>query len=478
MSLNPSDCYQALKARDSRFDGHFFVGVTSTGIYCRPICPARTPAQTRCLFFPSAAQAETQGFRPCLRCRPELAPGHAPIDAASRIAKLALGKIRAGALSEGQSLEQLAQELGLSSRQLRRSVQQELGASPVELAQTQRLLLAKQLLTETHLPVTEVAYASGFSSLRRFNALFKERYGQNPSSLRRKNGQGPDGELCLTLSYRPPLAWQHLLDFLQGHALLGVEQVEGSIYRRTLRMGEHQGWVEVQPKAAGQLQLRLAQSLLPALPSVLAKMRALLDLDANALAIDEQLGTDPRLAPSVLERPGVRVPGCTDLFELAWRTILGQQVSVAAATRIAARTVEALGDPIATPFPGLLRLAPTAETFLQTQQEVLGTRGWIRSRSAAVSGLAAAWVDGSLSLKYGDDPEMAMKTLVKFPGIGPWTAGYIVMRGLGHSDGWPYGDAILKKHLANDGSPDPRWRPWSAYAAMRLWYPIERKDLR
>lgn len=476
MNLNPSDCYQALKARDSRFDGHFFVGVTSTGIYCRPICPARTPAQARCLFFPSAAQAESQGFRPCLRCRPELAPGHAPVDAASRIAKLALGKIRAGALSEGQSLEQLAQELGLSSRQLRRSVQQELGASPVELAQTQRLLLAKQLLTETHLAVTEVAYASGFSSLRRFNALFKERYGLNPSSLRRKSVQAPDGELALTLGYRPPLAWQPLLDFLQGHALLGAEQVDGPVYRRTLRLGEHQGWIEVRPKDAGRLQLRLAQTLLPVLPLVLGKVRALFDLDANALAIDEHLATDPRLAASVAERPGVRVPGCTDLFELAWRTILGQQVSVAAATRIAARTVEALGEPIATPFPALQRLAPTAQTFLRTEQETLGKLGWIRSRSAAVSGLAAACLDGSFSLSYGDDPERAITALVKFPGIGPWTAGYIAMRGLGWSDGWPPGDAILKKHLANDGSPDPRWRPWSAYAAMRVWYPVERKD--
>lgn len=471
MSLSSDQYYQALRARDSRFDGCFFVGVTSTGIYCRPICPARTPAQRRCLFFRSAAQAESQGFRPCLRCRPELAPGNAPVDATSRTARAAWARIRSGALGDGQNLESLAQDLGLSSRQLRRSIAQELGATPVELIQTQRLLLAKQLLTETRLPITEVAYSAGFSSLRRFNALFLERYGLNPRELRRRRGPHGESELSLSLNYRPPLDWKNLLDFLDKHAMTRAEQVEEGLYRRTLRLGSCRGWVEVGPGPAGQLKVRLSESLLPCLAAVLAKLRALLDLDANPQVIDAHLGADPRFQKGVERQPGMRVPGCTDGFELAWRTVLGQQISVLAATRLAARTVEALGDPIETPFPGLDRLSPTAESFLCSDAETLGRLGWIQTRSKAVKALAELEQKGQLGLTPGDDPERAVAHLLKISGIGPWTAHYLAMRGLGWSDGWPTGDAILKKNLGNDGTPDPRWRPWSAYAAMRIWYP-------
>ena len=471
MTLNAEQYYQALRARDSRFDGCFFVGVTSTGIYCRPICPARTPAQERCKFFQLAAQAENLGFRPCLRCRPELAPGHAPVDATTRTAKAALARIRAGAVGDERNLDALAAELGVSSRQLRRSVTQELGATPVELVQTQRLLLAKQLLTETRLPITEVAFAAGFSSLRRFNTLFLQRYGLNPSNFRRSAAQSIDNELNLSLSYRPPLAWESLLDFLDKHAMARAEQVEGNIYRRTLTVGSRSGWLEVSPGKSGQLKVRLSENLLPSLAIVLAKLRALFDLDANPQVIDAHLAFDPRFQKSVESLPGMRVPGSTDGFELAWRTVLGQQISVVAATRLAARTVEALGAPIETPFAGLDRLSPTPESFLASDEETLGLLGWIRARSKAVKALATAHQQGKLHLTPGDDPERSVLSLLELPGIGPWTARYLAMRGLGWSDGWPLGDAILKKQTEGTGLPDPAWKPWSAYAAMRLWYP-------
>ena len=477
MDLTEQQCYQALKAKDARFDGRFFVAVKSTGIYCRPICPARTPARERCEFYPHAALAEQAGFRPCLRCRPELAPGEAPVDASSRTARKAFSRIKHGALNEENSIEELSESLGMSSRQLRRSVQQEFGVTPIALAQTQRLLLAKQLLTETSLPVTEIAFASGFSSLRRFNALFLDRYGLNPSALRKKSGIHPQSEpLVLSLAYRPPLAWNELLDFLRSHALFGVEVVDNSSYARTLQVGDRKGWLKVTQGTSGKLRVEISHSLVTVLPQVLGKLRHLLDLDACPATIDSQLGNDPRLRDSIEQSPGVRVPGCVDGFELAWRTVLGQQVSVAAATRIAGRTVEALGEPIETPHPDLNRLSPTPERLRSQDSDTLGPLGWLRSRTAAVHVLADRILDGSLDLSPDAEPEQLQEKLVALRGIGPWTAGYIAMRALSWSDGWPSGDAILKKRLGGQGEPDPSWSPWSAYAAMRLWYLPEQKE--
>lgn len=471
MEWNSQQCYDALRARDSRFDGRFFVAVKTTGIYCRPICPARTPARDRCRFYALAALAEQDGFRPCLRCRPELAPGQAPVDATSRTAWAALSRIKRGALTDGRSVEELAESLGLSSRQLRRSVQQEFGVTPIALAQTQRLLLAKQLLTETGLPVTEIAFASGFSSLRRFNALFLERYGLNPSGLRKRPTAQHQGEpLSLSLAYRPPLAWNELLDFLHSHALQGVEYVQNDSYARTLEIGERKGWVRVSPQSTGKLLVEVSHSLLSALPQVLGRLRHLLDLDASPAVIDGCLGADPALKESIAKSPGVRVPGCVDGFELAWRTILGQQVSVAAATRIAARTVEALGEPLETPFAELNRLSPTAANLLAQDSDVLGPLGWLRSRTKAMHAVACAVESGALDLSPDAEPEALQAQLKALPGIGPWTAGYIAMRALGWTDGWPSGDAILKKRLDGESEPKPAWRPWSSYAAMRLWY--------
>lgn len=478
MNLSEQQCYQALRAKDARFDGRFFVAVKTTGIYCRPICPARTPARERCRFYAHAALAEQAGFRPCLRCRPELAPGEAPVDAASRTARTAFSQIKRGALNEDTGVEELAQSLGVSSRQLRRSVQQEFGVTPIALAQTQRLLLAKQLLTETRLPVTEIAFASGFSSLRRFNALFLERYGLNPSALRKQPASPSQSEpLTLSLAYRPPLAWEELLDFLSSHALHSVELVSDRSYLRTLRVGEKKGWTRVSPGKPGKLKVELSHSLVSVLPQVLGKLRHLFDLDACPATIDSQLGKDPRLHESIALTPGVRVPGCVDGFELAWRTVLGQQVSVAAATRIAGRTVEALGEPVETPFDSLNRLSPSPRQFLAEDSDTLGPLGWLRSRTGAVHALAQAVVDGELDLGPDSDPDRLIGKLVELRGVGPWTAGYIAMRALSWSDGWPKGDAILKKRLDGRTEPEPGWRPWSAYAAMRLWYQPQEKEV-
>ena len=361
MNLDPLTCYRVLTARDPRFDGIFFVAVTSTRIYCRPVCPARTPELERCRFFPSAAAAEQAKFRPCLRCRPELAPGNAPIDAVGRMASLAASRIGETIGDEDASLEVLAAGLGIGSRHLRRILQRALGVSPVELAQTHRLLLAKQLLTETSLPITRVAFASGFSSVRRFNALFRDRCRLTPSHLRKSNREEfPGDSIRLTLSYRPPFAWEELLCFLASRAMTGVETVVGRTYLRTVVLGELRGWLKVEPfPGRNALAAELPVGLTGALPQILARLRNLFDLGARPDAIASHLSRDPHLGERVLNKPGLRVAGTFDGFELAVRAILGQQVSVRAATTLAGRFAEAFGEPIDTPFPMLTRLSPS-----------------------------------------------------------------------------------------------------------------------
>ena len=325
MTIDDDVCYRALIARDARFDGVFFVGVKTTGIYCRPVCTAKTPGRSRCRFFASAALAEQAGFRPCLRCRPELAPGHAPVDSVRTIARAAAARIEAGALSSGGSLEDLAASLGLSSRHLRRSMRKELGVSPLELAQTSRLLLAKRLIAETRLPMVQVAFAAGFESVRRFNALFHRHYRLTPSLLRRTLSK-PDATDCLRLflAYRPPFGWTSLLQFLAARAIPGVECVTNGAYHRTVEIGEHRGWLSVSSVAdRNMLAVDLAIALAPALPSILVRLRNLLDLDARPDVIAGQLALDPPLAPWVERQPGLRVPGAFDAFELGWRAIVG-----------------------------------------------------------------------------------------------------------------------------------------------------------
>jgi AraC family transcriptional regulator of adaptative response / DNA-3-methyladenine glycosylase II len=479
MDLDAESCYRALAARDPRFDGVFFVGVTTTRIYCRPVCPASTPGRERCRFFPSAAAAEQAGFRPCLRCRPELAPGHAPVDAARHLAYAVAARIEAGALDDGGSLETLAAEFGRSSRQLRRAVRQELGVSPVELAQTHRLLLAKQLLTETRLPVIQVALASGFASVRRFNALFRSHYRLTPSRLRRARGPtSGEGSVRLRLSYRPPLAWPEMLRYLAGRSLAGVECVCGPCYLRTAALGKHRGWVRVEPvEGRNALAVELSLSLVPVLPGLLARLRNLFDLNARPDVIVRHLGGDARIGPAIRRCPGLRVPGAFHGFELAVRAVLGQQVSVRAATTVAGRMAAAFGQPIETPFPGLNRLSPTPERLAAVDIAELAALGIPGKRAETVRTLARAAAAGQLPLEPGPAPGDTLGRLLQLPGVGEWTAQYIVMRAARWPDAFPHGDLGLRNGMGEMSSGQllrtaEAWRPWRAYAAMHVWHSL------
>lgn len=476
MTLDDQICYRALLARDARFDGLFFTGVKTTRIYCRPVCTARTPARDHCRFFASAALAERAGFRPCLRCRPELAPGHAPIDGPRRVAQAAAARIEAGALTDGGNLEDLAASLGLGARQLRRLVRRELGVSPVELAQTSRLLLAKRLIAETQLPMTQVAFAAGFESVRRFNALFRSHYRLTPSTLRRATAKTvAAGGLRLLLAYRPPLDWPALLRFLAARAIPGVECVTGDKYHRTVGIGQQRGWLSVGPVGGRHvLAVDLAISLAPALPSILARLRNLFDLDARPDVIAAHLAQDPLLAPSVARSAGLRVPGAFDPFELALRAVLGQQISVRGASTLAGRLANEFGEAIETPLSCLTRLAPTAESLASAPASALTSLGLTGARAACVGNLAQAVVGRQIDLQPGTDPDAAKQDLMRLRGIGPWTAEYIVMRALRWPDAFPTGDlGLLKATGARSagalGKLAERWRPWRSYAAMHLW---------
>jgi AraC family transcriptional regulator, regulatory protein of adaptative response / DNA-3-methyladenine glycosylase II len=476
MTLDQESCYRALSARDPRFDGLFFVGVTSTGIYCRPVCPARLPRRDRCHFYGSQAAAEQAGFRPCLRCRPELAPGRASVDSASRLAGAAAARIAAGALNQA-GVEDLARELFVGARQLRRALRREYGVGPAELAQTNRLLLAKRLLGETELSMTEVAFASGFSSVRRFNGLFRERYGLAPGELRRSPGGGAlHATLSLTLPFRPPLDWEALLTFLAGRATPGVEVVEGGRYRRTLVLGGHRGHLAVGPDEGAKhaLRVEVSHSLAPVLMPLLSRLRTLFDLDAEPDRIAGCLERDPVLGPRVRRHPGLRVPGAVDGFELAVRAVLGQQVSVQAATTLAGRLAHAFGEPAETGHPGLTRYPVAAERLAAAEPEQLLDLGVTRARAHCIIGLAAAAAAGELRLEPGADVDGTIETLQALPGIGPWTAQYIAMRALHWPDAFPHTDLMLKRAFGTSSAAEllqaaEAWRPWRAYAALHLW---------
>jgi AraC family transcriptional regulator, regulatory protein of adaptative response / DNA-3-methyladenine glycosylase II len=482
VNLDGGHCYRALKARDARFDGLFFVGVRSTGIYCRPICPARTPAQPRCQFFAHAAAAERAGYRACLRCRPELAPGRARVDALSRLVRDASVRIESGYLDE-HSVEELAVALGVGARHLRRAIEAELGVSPIELARTRRLALAKQLLQDSELSCAEIAFAAGFSSVRRFNACVRERFGGPPSSLRRARAGGERGEgLTLRLDYRPPLDWDALLGFLGARAIPGVEQVLDGCYRRTVSLvaGADQtnqtGWIELRhdPKPERpRLHATLSLSLTRHPIQIVAGLRALFDLDAEPEVIREQLGRDPTLGPLIARHPGLRVPGAFDRFEIAIRAVLGQQVSVAAATTLAGRLAQRFGVPIEGAPAGLDRVFPSAVMLAQVDLEQLRAIGLPGTRARTLSALARALVDGQLTLE--GDPEQVQAQLLAVPGVGPWTAQYIAMRALRWPDALPAGDLILRRALGVTTAraceqAAEAWRPWRAYAVMQLWH--------
>jgi AraC family transcriptional regulator of adaptative response / DNA-3-methyladenine glycosylase II len=478
--IDPRAAYRALKSHDPRFDGVFFVGVTSTGIYCRPICPAKTPRLKNCRFFASAGAAEKASFRPCLRCRPELAPGLAPVDNAHRIAHLLTHRIDEGLADEGAGLEEIAAQFDISSRQLRRIVQKELGVSPLELLQTRRLLLAKQLLTETTLPIIDVAFASGFSSLRRFNDAFSSQYRMPPTRLRKQAAEhgeriGSAGSSTLQLSYRPPYEWEAILEFLRGRMIRSVEHVTHDTYARTVRLGKHAGWVKVThaPKKHA-LMVEFSHSLSPVLPALLSRLRHVFDLAARPDLIAAHLKKDPPLKKSVSTHPGLRVPGAFDGFEIAIRAILGQQITVTAATTIASRFAQAFGAPITTPFPELTRLSPRAATVTKASLDDIAKLGIVSARAKCILALASAFRSGALRLDAGTDPETAIAQLVALPGIGPWTAHYIAMRGLRWPDAFPKEDIAVRNRLGGVSAQQAEalsqsWRPWRSYAVMHVW---------
>jgi AraC family transcriptional regulator, regulatory protein of adaptative response / DNA-3-methyladenine glycosylase II len=472
--------YSAYASRDPRFDGIFYIGVTSTGIYCRPVCTAKTPKAGNCRFFDSAAAAEKANFRPCLRCRPELAPGNAPVDDAHRIAGLIVQRLDEGMLDGGAGLEQIAAQFGWSSRQIRRILQKELGVSPIELVQTRRLLLAKQLLTETTLPITEVAFASGFASLRRFNDAFSGRYGMPPTRFRKAaEGTGAPpaspASFSLQLGYRPPYDWAGVLRFLRVRSLKGVERVEEDAYLRTIRLGGHTGWVRVGPAPRGHaVVVEVTHSLTPVLPVLLGRLRHVFDLSARPDVIAAQLVRDPLLSAAVTRNPGMRVPGAFDGFELAMRAILGQQISVKAATTLAGRLVEAFGAPVETPHEGLTHLSPTPQRIAAASVDEIAGLGIIQARARGIIAVAQAVAGGRLTLGVGAAPEATIEQLVALPGIGAWTAQYIAMRALRWPDAFPKEDIVLRDNLggvsaAQAEAMSQAWRPWRSYATLHLW---------
>ncbi|HEX6706632.1 MAG TPA: Ada metal-binding domain-containing protein [Albitalea sp.] len=487
MTLDADAAYLALKSRDARFDGRLFVGVTSTRIYCRPICRVRTPKRENCRFFETPAQAEAQAFRPCLKCRPEIAPGPglawSVMDASSTLAKQAADWLDTQAASgDAPRLAALASRLGVSDRHLRRIFQAEHGVTPVQYLQTRRLLTAKQLLTDTRLPVSQVALASGFASLRRFNAAFAQSYRMSPSRLRgdtADEGVREADAIGVALGYRAPYDVERLLRFLTQRAIPGVEVVEGLSVRRTLRAGlvaDAPGWIAVEfVPASSRVRLRFAPAFASASVRLVAAVRRWLDLDATPQTIALALATLPG-------EEGLRLPGSLDGFELALRAVLGQQVTVAAARTLARRLVERFGEPVATPWDDVSRAFPSPERIAAATLDDVASLGIIRTRANAILALARGWHEIAPRLQPHQPPEPLIDALCELPGIGPWTAHYIAMRALSWPDAFPPNDvAVLKamKRLYDRGTQREAdaiaqaWRPWRAYAVLRLWNSLE-----
>lgn len=470
MELDWHTCEQARLAKDARFDGRFFTGVLTTGIFCRPICPAPVPKPDNVRYFPSAAAASEAGFRPCLRCRPEAAPGSPMWQGATAVVGRAQTLLQAGFLNH-HAVPELAARLGLGERQLGRLFKATLGASPQAVANIQRLLFAKKLLHETSMTMTQIAMASGFNSVRRFNDVFLRTYGQAPSKLRRKPAEMTD-TLCLLLPYREPFDWGAMLDWLRERAIPGVEQVGEASYRRSIYLNGKTGWLEVgQQVGQPALQLTLAFADLSQLMAIVARVRRLFDLDANADAIHQCLAGDDTLRPLLEKRPGLRLPGAWEPFEFAVRAVLGQQISVKAATTIAGRIATRFGTPLNQPESGLDWVFPDAAKLADADFIGIGLTG---KRIETLKGLAAAVASGRLRLQVGQELDAFVDELCALPGIGEWTAHYIAMRGLSEPDAFPAADLGLMKALGLTKPKDIKlradsWRPWRAYAAIHLW---------
>jgi len=484
-------CYRALESKDARFDGLIFVGVSSTGVYCRPICPARTPRLQNCDFFASAAAAQEAGYRPCLRCRPEIAPDLASWRGTSNTVSRALALIAEGALDgANNSIEKLASRLGVGERQLRRLFLQHLGASPISVAQTRRVLFAKQLIHDTQLPMTAVAAAAGFSSVRRFNETFLHLFQRSPRALRRKSASREEGEesndIVLQLRYRPPYDWENMLAFLRARAITGVEVVEAGRYLRTVEADGAVGTIAVAhlPKRHS-LAVSIRCSNVKLLPAIVARVRRLFDLGADIETIDDHLSADPELATLVAERPGLRAPGGWDGFEIAVRAILGQQISVAAARRLAGELVRLHGRPVPPSLrihPALAHVFPSARRLASASSLGLGMPA---ARLATLKAMAqAVGSDPNLFRPLGGiDP--TIDRLKSIRGIGEWTAQYIALRAVREMDAFPATDIGLLRGAALIGGKNPAgsakmtpahllgraesWRPWRAYAAQHLW---------
>ena len=483
MELDPHICYRALRSRDARFDGRFFTGVKSTGIYCRPICPARTPLAKNVVFFTCAAAAEEAGFRACQRCRPETAPGTPAWRGSSVTVSRAVRLIQEGAMDDA-GVVGLAARLGVGDRHLRRLFAQQLGASPLALAHTRRVHYAKQMIEETQLSMTEIALAAGFANARRFNAAVRASFDRTPTEIRRRaGGNGATkvgGAVTLRLSYRVPFDWDGLLAFLSSRAIPGVERVEGRSYLRSVELDDFAGVISIRPdpKAKSALQLSVPVVAAPHLARIAARVRLLFDLDADPEAITSALSAEPRLRVLARRYPGTRVPGAWDPFELAVRAVLGQQITVAGATRLAGRIVERFGRPLPGETgqdggPHLLFPRPC-----ELGDAAVAGIGMPAARAETIRGIARTVAAGEPVLTASASLDEAVERLMALPGFGAWTAQYIAMRALREPDAFPAGDLGLRQALA-DGNSLPTamqvgklaeaWRPWRAYAAMLLW---------
>jgi AraC family transcriptional regulator of adaptative response / DNA-3-methyladenine glycosylase II len=484
MMLNNHDAlYAAFKAKDARFDGRFFVAISSTKIYCRPVCRAKKPKAENCTFYATAAEAEQAGYRPCLLCRPEIAPGRAITDASANLVYRAARMLEEHCGS-GLSLNDIAERLGCTDRHLRRVFTAEYHVSPVQYLQTCRLLLAKNLLTDTGLSVLDAALAAGFGSLRRFNDVFKKHYHLSPTALRKRISQQQltDSNITLALGYRPPYRWQEMLNFLADRAINGVDKIENGQYMRTVHIvtAEGQrlyGWIRVGHRPQKNLlTVTASESLLPALPQVLARVRQLFDLHCDPDAVYETLRAMNAIRPNLCVL-GTRVPGCFDPFEMAVRAVLGQQITVKAASTLATRIVKTFGSPIQTGIEGLTHTFPTPEEILALPGPIehhLGPLGVISSRSQTIYALAQAMTEGEIHFDLYGQPEEEMKKLTAIRGIGNWTAQYIAMRAMAWPDAFLETDVGVKKAL----QPYPpktllqmaeAWRPWRSYATVNLW---------
>lgn len=466
-------CYRAMTERDARYDGCFFAAAATTGIYCRPICRGRLPRRENCRYYPTAAAAEASGYRPCLRCRPELAPGNASGDLRRRIAASAAALMKDG-LQEGAGVEILATRLGVTATQLCKVFRDEFGASPVEYRRTHRMLLAKRLLTDTTLSVAGIASVAGIHGPRRLEALYRERYRLRPSLLRQNPGRPGSGDaIWLEMSYRPPYDWPALAAFLAARSIDGVETANETAYRRIVRFagagGARAGWIEVRPDCRrAALRMRIAPSLQEAIPAVLAAAGRMFDLECHPALVAGALG------PLSVRRPGLRVPGCFDGFEIAVRAVLGQQISVAAARTLAGRISAAFGMAVESPFAAVRVAFPAAGALAAAGPKKLARLGVLPTRARTIVDLAHATVRGELLLDPGADVESTLSRLRRIAGIGEWTAQYIAMRALAWSDAFPHTDLGVMKAL---GESSPKrvleigeaWRPWRAYAVMHLW---------